>query len=92
MDQEQMQGKAEQSAGMVKEKVGQAVNNPELVAEGQNDQDEGKLHEALGVVRDKVRDGAGVVMEKAEELGERIRDAAQRVTHHDDAPKPEKPA
>ncbi len=93
MDQENAQGKVQEGVGTVKEKVGGALGDPTLVAEGQNDQDEGRMHEVIGTVREKMGEAAGVVgaaagvvKEKAEELGERLHDAAQRVTHHSDDP------
>jgi uncharacterized protein YjbJ (UPF0337 family) len=84
MDQENLQGKVQEGMGTVKEKVGRTVDDPTMVAEGRNDQDEGRMHEALGTVREKVGDAAGMVKDKAEVLSERIRDAAQRVTHRSD--------
>jgi uncharacterized protein YjbJ (UPF0337 family) len=84
MDEEKVQGKVQEGMGTVKEKTGQALDEPTLVAEGRNDQDEGRMHEALGTVREKVGDAAAIVKDKAEELSARVRDAAQRVTHHSD--------
>jgi uncharacterized protein YjbJ (UPF0337 family) len=84
VDQENVQGKVQEGAGTVKEKVGGALHDPNMVAEGQNDQDEGKMRQTLGTVREKVGDAASAMKDKAEVLGDRIRDAAQRVTQHSD--------
>ena len=84
MDQETTQGKAEQGAGYVKEKVGQVTGDPALQAQGQNEQDAGKLHETFGNARGKMKEGASSLKEKASVMGERIRDAAHRAGHRDE--------
>ena len=84
MDEEEMKGKVEQGTGTVKEKVGQTFGDPELVAEGKNDQDEGRVREGFGAVRGKVREGADALRGKAAEWGDRVRDASRRAGRHDD--------
>ena len=55
MDKEEIKGKAEQAKGYVKEKVGQATNDPDLEAEGTADRAAGKVREGVGEVKDKVK-------------------------------------
>jgi len=47
---DQMKGKTHEVKGAVKEKVGHAVNNPNLEAEGQDEKIAGKIQKKVGQV------------------------------------------
>jgi uncharacterized protein YjbJ (UPF0337 family) len=47
---DQAQGKGHELKGAVKEKIGHAVNNPELEAEGQDEKVAGKVQKKVGEV------------------------------------------
>lgn len=84
MDRETIKGKVEQGTGSAKQAVGHATGDRELEAQGMNDKDEGKVREGFGTMRDKARQGAGAAGEKADLLGNRIRDAADRADDRTD--------
>jgi uncharacterized protein YjbJ (UPF0337 family) len=56
MDKDRIAGAAKQAKGAVKEAVGKAVGDTKLVAEGKSDKVEGKIQNAVGGVKDAVRD------------------------------------
>lgn len=58
MNKEQVAGKAEELKGKVKEKVGDATNNPNTKQEGLNDQVKGKVQQGVGNVKEAVKDAA----------------------------------
>ena len=58
MDKDEIKGKAEQAKGYVKEKLGEATNDPDLEAEGTADRAAGKVREGYGEVKDKVKRAA----------------------------------
>ncbi|HVC80489.1 MAG TPA: CsbD family protein [Chloroflexota bacterium] len=78
MDEETIKGKTQQGTGFVKEKMGQVTGDPNLEAQGKNDQAAGKVREGFGNARGKVRDGVDALADKASEAGARVRDAADR--------------
>jgi len=84
MDEETIKGKTQQGTGFVKEKMGQATGDPNLEAQGKNDQAAGKVREEVGNVRGKVKEGADALGDKARETGARVRDAADRAGRYDD--------
>jgi uncharacterized protein YjbJ (UPF0337 family) len=47
---DQIQGKAHEIKGKIKEKVGQATNNPNLAARGQDEKLGGKIQKKVGQV------------------------------------------
>lgn len=47
---DQAKGKAHEVKGAVKEKIGRAVNNPDLEAEGQDEKVGGKVQKKVGQV------------------------------------------
>jgi uncharacterized protein YjbJ (UPF0337 family) len=55
MDKDEIKGKAEQAKGFVKEKIGQATNDPDLEAEGTVERGAGKVREGVGQVKDKAK-------------------------------------
>jgi uncharacterized protein YjbJ (UPF0337 family) len=56
MDKDRIVGAAKQAKGAVKEAVGKAVGDNKLVAEGKSDKVEGKVQNAVGGLKDAVRD------------------------------------
>ena len=56
MDKDRIVGAAKQAKGAVKEAVGKAVGDKKLVAEGKADKGEGKIQNAVGGLKDTVRD------------------------------------
>jgi len=56
MDKDRIVGAAKQAKGAVKEAVGKAVGDNKLVAEGKSDKVEGKVQNAVGGLKDTVRD------------------------------------
>ena len=55
MDKDEIKGKAEQVKGIAKEKIGQAIDDPDLEAEGTVDRAAGKVREGVGEVKDKAK-------------------------------------
>jgi uncharacterized protein YjbJ (UPF0337 family) len=56
MDKDRIAGAAKQAKGTVKEAVGKAVGDNKLVTEGKSDKVEGKVQNAVGGLKDAVRD------------------------------------
>ena len=56
MNKDRIAGAAKQAKGAVKEAVGKAVGDNKLVAEGKSDKVEGKVQNAVGGMKDAVRD------------------------------------
>ena len=56
MDKDRIAGAAKQAKGAVKEAVGKAVGDNKLVTEGKSDKVEGKVQNAVGGLKDAVRD------------------------------------
>lgn len=56
MDKDRIAGAAKQAKGAVKEAVGKVVGDDKLVAEGKRDKVEGKVQNAVGGLKDTVRD------------------------------------
>jgi uncharacterized protein YjbJ (UPF0337 family) len=56
MDKDRIVGAAKQAKGAVKEAVGKAVGDNKLAAEGKSDEVEGKIQNAVGGLKDAVRD------------------------------------
>ncbi len=48
---DELTGKAHELKGAVKEKVGQATNNPDLELEGQDEQTDGTIQKKVGQVK-----------------------------------------
>ena len=53
---DEIKGKFDQAKGAVKEKVGRATNDPDMVQQSQDDKAIGKAREAFGTARRKVGD------------------------------------
>jgi uncharacterized protein YjbJ (UPF0337 family) len=56
MDKDRIEGAAKQVKGAVKVAVGKAVGDSKLVAEGKSDKVEGKVQNAVGGLKDTVKD------------------------------------
>ena len=56
MNKDQVQGRAEEAKGVVKEAAGKLVGNPSLEGEGKVDQLGGKAQGAYGDVKEKAKD------------------------------------
>ena len=56
MDKDRIAGAAKQAKGAIKEAVGKAVGDNKLVAEGKGDKVEGKIQNAVGGLKDAVKD------------------------------------
>ena len=63
---DEVKGKLDQVKGGLKEKAGQAFNDPELESEGSADRAGGKMREGYGTARRKVG-------EAIEDIGEAVR-------------------
>lgn len=51
---DEVKGKVQRITGKVKEGIGRATNNPNLVVEGMDDQDAGTIREGLGTAKRKI--------------------------------------
>nr|WP_294515990.1 CsbD family protein [uncultured Rhodopila sp.] len=56
MDKDRIAGSAKEVKGSIKEAVGKAVGDVKLQSEGESDQLEGKIQNAVGGVKDTIRD------------------------------------
>ena len=56
MDKDRIEGMAKQAKGAIKETVGKIAGDSKLVAEGKADKTEGKIQNAIGGMKDSVRD------------------------------------
>ena len=56
MDKDRIVGSAKEVKGSIKEAVGKAVGDAKLQSEGESDQFEGKIQNAVGGVKDTIRD------------------------------------
>ena len=56
MDKDRIVGSAKEVKGSFKEAVGKAVGDAKLQSEGESDQLEGKIQNAVGGVKDTIRD------------------------------------
>jgi len=56
MDKDRIAGSAKQAKGAIKEVAGKALGDSKLVAEGKSDKAEGKIQNAVGGLKDAVKD------------------------------------
>jgi uncharacterized protein YjbJ (UPF0337 family) len=63
MDKDEVKGKFEQGKGYIKEKIGEATNDPDTEAEGAKERAKGKVREAYGEAKDKVKRAADEITE-----------------------------
>lgn len=55
MDKDRIAGSAEQAKGAVKEVVGKALGDAKLTAEGKEDKADGKIQNAIGSLKDTLK-------------------------------------
>ncbi|NKF24529.1 CsbD family protein [Solimonas marina] len=67
-------GKTKQVAGKVREKVGDAIDDREMAAEGTRQRAEGRAEEVKGNVKAKIDDAADTVKGAAEAIREKWQD------------------
>ena len=67
MNRDEIKGKAEKAKGYIKEETGEALNDPELEAEGRDERAGGKLREGFGKAKRKVGDALKDVGDKIDE-------------------------
>lgn len=58
MDKDRIVGSAKQVQGEIKEAIGKAVGDKKLVADGKSDKVKGKIQNAIGSVKDTLKDAA----------------------------------
>lgn len=56
MDKDRIAGSAKQVKGAIKETAGKLVGDAKLTAEGKSDKVEGKIQNAIGGVKDELKD------------------------------------
>jgi uncharacterized protein YjbJ (UPF0337 family) len=56
MNKDRIAGSAKQAKGAVKEAAGKALGDSKLVAEGKSDKAEGKIQNAVGGLKDALKD------------------------------------
>jgi uncharacterized protein YjbJ (UPF0337 family) len=56
MDKDRVAGSAKQVKGTIKERVGKAIGDTKLESEGKADKVEGKIQNAAGGIKDRVRE------------------------------------
>jgi uncharacterized protein YjbJ (UPF0337 family) len=54
MNRDEIKGKIEKAKGYIKEETGEAINDPELEAEGRDERAAGKLREGFGKAKRKI--------------------------------------
>ena len=67
MNRDEIKGKAEKVKGDIKEETGEALNDPELEAEGRGERAAGKLREGFGKAKRKVGEAVDHVVDKIED-------------------------
>jgi len=70
MNRDEIKGKAEKAKGVVKEKVGELMNNPDLEAEGAADRASGTVREGFGKAKRKVKEGIEDVAEAVDDASD----------------------
>jgi uncharacterized protein YjbJ (UPF0337 family) len=72
MNEQQIEGKADQVAGMVKEGVGNLTGDTRTKAEGQNQQAEGQIRQGGGDLKDKAQGIADCLSDAKGRLGDAL--------------------
>ena len=67
MNRDEIRGKAEKAKGYIKEETGEAIDDPELEAEGRGERASGKLREGFGKAKRKVGEAVDDVVDDFEE-------------------------
>ncbi|MBU8539503.1 CsbD family protein [Falsiroseomonas tokyonensis] len=58
MDKDRIEGAGKQAKGAIKEGIGKATGDTSMQVEGKADKAEGKVQNAVGGAKDKVREGS----------------------------------
>jgi len=67
MNRDEIRGKAEKAKGYIKEETGEAIDDPELEAEGRGERAAGKLREGFGKAKRKVGEAVDDIVDEIEE-------------------------
>ncbi|HEY3101179.1 MAG TPA: CsbD family protein [Methylomirabilota bacterium] len=67
MNRDEIRGKAEKAKGYIKEETGEAINDPELEAEGRSERAAGKVREGFGKAKRKVGEAVDDIVDDIEE-------------------------
>jgi uncharacterized protein YjbJ (UPF0337 family) len=67
MNRDEIRGKAEKAKGYIKEETGEAINDPELEAEGRGERAAGKVREGFGKAKRKVGEAVDDIVDDIEE-------------------------
>jgi uncharacterized protein YjbJ (UPF0337 family) len=63
MNRDEIRGKAEKAKGYIKEETGEAINDPDLEAEGRGERAAGELREGFGKTKRKVGEAVDDVVD-----------------------------
>ncbi len=67
MNRDEIRGKAEKAKGYIKEETGEAIDDPELEAEGRGERAAGELREGFGKAKRKVGEAVDDIVDDIEE-------------------------
>ncbi len=67
MNRDEIRGKAEKAKGYIKEETGEAIDDPELEAEGRGERAAGELREGFGKAKRKVGEAVDDIVDDTEE-------------------------
>ena len=67
MNRDEIRGKAEKAKGYIKEETGEAINDPELEAEGRGERAAGKVREGFGKAKRKVGEAVDDIVDDIKE-------------------------
>ncbi len=67
MNRDEIRGKAEKAKGYIKEETGEAIDDPELEAEGRSERAAGELREGFGKAKRKVGEAVDDIVDDIEE-------------------------
>jgi len=64
MNRDEIKGKAEKAKGYIKEETGEAINDPDLEAEGRSERAAGEMREGFGKAKRKAGEALDDVADK----------------------------
>ena len=67
MNRDEIRGKAEKAKGYIKEETGEAIDDPELEAEGRGERAAGELREGFGKAKRNVGEAVDDIVDDTEE-------------------------
>jgi uncharacterized protein YjbJ (UPF0337 family) len=67
MNRDEIKGKAEKAKGYIKEETGEAINDPELEAEGRAERAAGQLREGFGKAKRKIGEAVDDAVDEVDE-------------------------